>query len=112
MTIAETLNQAADLIEERGWWRPGHFEHHGFDRGIGGECALLAVKSVADFPHDIEAALSAFTVHVGGDVTNTHDAVPAWNDVQASGTVVVEALRAAALVALVAEVEAGVLSPA
>ena len=93
MTVAEILNKAADLIEERGWY-PG--AERAREEGIawkadhtGPTCAAVAIEEV---DHPDSEAYHFFRRSAGIH----HMAVMQWNDEQADGQAVIDALRKAA----------------
>lgn len=94
--IAETLNKAANLIEECGWWRgrrvnesPQDYKQLFADTTV---CAGLAIRRLSD---NREAAVKfAEFLDLG---VNTHSgsllAIYDWNDSQPNGQVVIDKLR-------------------
>lgn len=116
--VAETLNKAADLIEERGWAK--------------GNCAML----VGDGPLCLEGAIGAaldvrpYDAPMGTiySYAVVHDSAAyaavreylgrsgremawSWNDDQTSAEPVIETLRAAAIIAAAQEVDVRVVAP-
>jgi hypothetical protein len=82
MTPAEVLRKAADLIEERGWWRETECVWR--ERRL---CALFALdEATGRFRTPVhEAFMDAIGNPVGG--------IGYWNDAQPNGEVVIAKLR-------------------
>ena len=106
MKVSETLNKAADLIEERGWMKAAF----GTDSATGPLClegGILAAMGMTDWVMDVEGcpAYVAIRRHLGTRCRNavlpgvSDDRLWAWNDTVAkSADEVIEVLRACALI--------------
>jgi hypothetical protein len=82
--VAKVLNDAADLIEQRGWSKDEA-------QGPKGECCPVRAMGLASgYELPFFHAVQAFRVYVGSD----H--LAAWNRAQPSPEPVIAALRAAA----------------
>lgn len=105
MTVDEVLNSAADLIEERGWWNG-----EGDITCRQGECAFTALAAssgvvLGDDPTErFRMAHDTFAVHIGAENAQGSRDIADWNDSRTDAGEVVAALRAASLVASVAQV--------
>lgn len=99
-SIADTLNKAADLIEERGWWDgTGDFPK----LRVGPTCAGLAIREAQNY----EPLLAPVISEAGEFLTDyLGSRIPRWNDAQPDGETVVSTLRAAALTASITDLEA------
>jgi hypothetical protein len=83
--VARVLNDAADLIEQRGWSRDEA-------RGPNGECCPVRAMGLASgYELPFFYALQAFQRHVGSD----H--LASWNRAQPGPEPVIAALRAASV---------------
>lgn len=92
MKTADALAAAADMIEARGWWKPGLMN----DAGSRSCCPLLALSEIGEVGR---SPAVAFARHIGSQAhtcSDAWDAIVAWNDEQTNGGAVVAALRAAA----------------
>lgn len=69
-SVADLLDQAADLIESDGWW--GHGAEPDADGNLVGHCSLTALTMIGRFPQ-VKVALALLQRRVGGDPL-------AWND--------------------------------
>jgi hypothetical protein len=82
--VAKVLNDAADLIEQRGWSKDE-------PRGPDGECCPVRAMGLASgYKPPFFEAVEAFGVHVG-----SYD-LAAWNRAQPGPEPVIAALRGAA----------------
>lgn len=81
MTPADVLREAADLIEERGWWngRP--------QCGVGGHCPLSAFSAIARSSELERRAKNALLEALDWQP------IANWNDRQPNGDVVIAKLR-------------------
>jgi len=109
-TVSETLNRAADLIEERGWTRGGGWPTTD-DEGAplcleGGIMAALGLRFNDDAREvDVETCPAYRAVHVYLELHDDRDVegwpvVPLWmwNDDRETAAEVIEVLRAAAVI--------------
>lgn len=76
--IANTLDKAADLIDQHGWFQVGGDPSHRF-------CALVAIRAAAPqlTPHQIalrEAACVALARYVELDIDRIQSGIIRWND--------------------------------
>lgn len=100
MTPRDILRAAADLIEDRGWYRKGSPD------GPGLVCASTAITNVAGFGSraavDARVLLLEYLASRAEVVqpllgrVDSHTRIYAWNDSQPNAEVVVNAMRAAA----------------
>lgn len=83
--VVARLNDAADLIEQKGWW-------NGEGAQGGNHCVITAIAEVTPYTEQHAPVQIAFERRLG----LLDFASPSWNDQQPNGEVVVEALRTAA----------------
>lgn len=104
MKTSEILDKAADVIEERGWWRGSFAESSGRNCKV---CALGAMNVASGLAPDdalgpdVHKAAMALADHVGlaheaSGLGATYAVGDHWNDSRTSAEEVVRELRAAA----------------
>ncbi len=87
--VTRTLLDAADLIEQEGWW-------NGKERPIGNEtCPFYAMLAVLAASHGDMATMEAAEKRLLANV-HPYSSIADWNDAQAGGSVVIAVLREAA----------------
>jgi hypothetical protein len=95
MTAADVLDEAAGLIEQRGWWN-GHVDGPlGSGPALGKEiCAGQAIYKLEYTPlHTRLQALTALGKAVNPRGTSIYNAVITWNDRQPNGEAVAAKMR-------------------
>lgn len=87
MTLADRIDDAADMIERDGWYNPRL-------KRFGGVCPVQALSRVADFS-SVDASVSWLNdVHRFGNFLGSGwGTVDAWNDAQDDPQVVLDAMR-------------------
>lgn len=101
MTIADTLNRAADQIEEDGWW-PGWGREPMRSPSSNSVCAVQAIYRLGVTDRDEALLFFRHYVKTEPGVACLEDIFD-WNDAQPDAETVIATLRAAAVVAAAQE---------
>lgn len=94
--VQNILNEAADLIEQRGWWSGSS---HGSD-AEGGLCAQLAIAEVTLYHEYGDETMGKYrdtmdelSRRIGGEYINSFYNVTTWNDSRESAEEVLKLMR-------------------